>query len=84
MVKSSFTLYKHTHMIAVSIFAILMIVAGAAIAVVRHAEPASNEVAARYLGRFVVTPTGARFDAAPATHDREQQRGAEGVEREHS
>ena len=68
MVNSTFTLYKSTHLVAVGIFAMLMIMASAAIAVVRHSGPDWQEAAngAQYLGRFVVTPGGTHFDPDPA------------------
>ena len=69
MVRSSFTLYKHTHLVAASIFAALIMAASTAVAVVRHTEAKVSETTGtgQYLGRFVVTPSGARFEAAPIT-----------------
>ena len=69
MVRSSFTLYMHTHLVAASIFAALMIAASTAVAVVRHTEAKVSETrgTGQYMGRFVVTPSGARFEAEPIT-----------------
>jgi hypothetical protein len=57
------TLYKRTHLTAALIFAVLMVSAGSAIALIGHPNAAAAEVPT--LGRFIVSPKGMHF-VAPA------------------
>ena len=55
------TLYKHTHFVALSIFAGLMLVAGGAIGLMAEPGKSAIPVDEETLGRFVVTPKHLHF-----------------------
>ena len=58
------TLYKRSHFFAAGIFAVLMITATAAAAVMHDRSLAAREAqVAPIVGRFVVTPTSSQFIA---------------------
>lgn len=62
------TLYKRSHFVAAGIFAVLMVTATAAAAVMHDRSLAIRDAqAAQLVGRFVVTPTSSRFIAASET-----------------
>lgn len=55
------TLYKRTHLLALSIFAGLMLVAGSAVGLMLDPGHTVTPMRAETLGRFVVTPKQVHF-----------------------
>lgn len=61
------TLYKRTHLVAVTIFATLLLAAGSAVGWMDESAPRIQARATETLGRFVVTPNAVRFQAPKET-----------------